>query len=1382
MGLFGGRLGSFAWLPFLVILFCPQLLAGTTTRAEFQKKIQALDTEIKTIAADLNLKSIEATREKYQPSLERLMQQCEDDLVPSFAPLLSSFVSEFKSPSLDYLKQSKEAVQKDLKTLLATADETRSPLKDDGLQMNATPYLGHLRASLAQQVMMGQPQLALQLLEFLAHNLTITPRYLQLLHLDRVLNGKMSVRWDAYVTLDQRFKMALLQTRLHFPNLPDFSYGQLNSRQKWEAAINQFAADFVDGRGNLEKPDQEWFARSVKMIQAAQVEMDSYRQHFFPKPAADEQLTQFMSSLADMPGADQCYQLANGISAARYDGNTCRPAEFFTRLNRFLRYYEKVAEPSLILQLMGHATDYRDRVAVDGPESRGKAWIQFKEKVKAIPATALTDSLQQPWEKAREELTQGTSGEALRDLLDSEASGMAIWKHLKRVLIQHGIGLRPGMNEWVVAGTVRDFTADVQATEMLRSSFVTNVVEPLKKYRLNEDPAVEKRYQEKLEDLKKIEPAPSEMMTQELRNGALLETLESRLVTFDSGSQWCSLFNDPSKSEEAKMKASPWVVKLRSSTDNSPSTINSSNGIQRLKYFGVAKIANAYSIQNSDRPEKTFAALAVRTAVATILPNVVQVRMLLQDSQGKYTPQGVSSLGITTNEKGVMSILDNRYQFPAYENIIQDSYQAWQKMLFRFAMRKTDFLKLTPTEQASLSEAEREARYHQQFETQYFYILNAFIDQYRAEMLSAAKLAQKWDEQIKGLKYEVPTDAPDFLGELGMSKFEKDARLPGQRGKQTNVAQNLHEWIIFLKRTHYLSQLPKYKNADAKTLQNAATAMKVEPPGELKFPEFFAQFKIHGQFLLGGGGAIYAALVGLPGGDEGIPPRTLESMFQVVMNTRVQRLEILEYARSLVLFRFPALRLGDAYKTYQGSRTEYQNVMTAYSQNAVKEANKFQALGAMTWWDHTKGFWVATDDEAVQSRKIIDEVITNLPLLDVLLKNFPDQMAFVCSEQSRRQISERNFDIFLASVNGVGGTCALIGLIPGAQAVGLIGLGVSAVSAGAQTYRAYLKIKQVDGARNFSVAAGAQLGIEADDRNWDYVREMQKEADHAYYLAAFEVGVASVAAITTAVAYMKAARLATLAEGNKVTALQMVGRDFSLAGQFGRNAVSGSANAVKQKLTQWKFLTDEVTPLRWRIYNTVNNTFRGPHYMTGELAYLERASHSVAFAFDEFNNVFWRVLGTRWANTARAFYVQVAIDSAVVIAPTAWYFGTMAAENETATLMSFAYEHPEENAELLEANEGGWISHAEILAALKATARFWNDYLKKANEHDQLLKSLSAEENSDKAAFAEAKKNLRSVRDEFESKLAKMTPHTGEYFAAQKNLRLIDLTLKRWEN
>lgn len=1344
MGSIGARFLAHIKVTFFVLLIGAPVRAAMTAQ-DFNKQVARVATDVQ---------ALESAKEIDLAKVTALQNAIKKELDPSFKSVLKGFLGNAQTPSLEYLGKQKAEMESDLAELFGTADKSLSRLDGSDAQLLSSSYAARVRAYLVQEALLGRPQKSLQLMELFGHYVQLPVLYLKLSQMEVAAQQVPSMSWASYFVLYQTLQAALAVAKSYYPTLPDYSLGQASGQRGLQESLNLFAQSFLNGSGQLAESHQKWLKGSLDLIQSAQLNFDLYRHHFFPKMAADEQLKQLMAGIIEMPGADQCFEISRGVSSPRYNGFICRPAQFYSKLNRFLGYHQRVAEPVIVLQLMDIVTEYRDGAYGEQDE----AWKQLRTRISSIGN--LAPHLETGWKNARAQLLDGEGERKFRELVDSEASGTEIWKHIMRILLGNGISLRPGLNEMVVAGTVSDFTPDYLAISALKTQFTTNVIDQLKKYRLNKSEEVEKLYQSKVAALQKQVKDPGKELLGQVRDEALLETLEDRLITLNADAGVCPLLTDTKLTEEQKEDRSPWVMNIARNREITPSESASSNATTRLSYYGESQISNLVTIQNSDRPEKMFAGIAVRTAVSTILPNAVQARMLLQDVMGEYAGDDLKSLGINQDDNGVVMVANQKYRFLPYEVILRDAKNSWKSMLARYANR------------------------HKIGDRSQMEVAAHFGKQYRKELAAAAKLARKWDKIIEELRYDPPKDSPTFVDELhgkGTSEMLRAYGAPEGQDPAKLLEGKIHEWITMYKRTYALSQHATFKGKDDHEIYKAALGYH-GPTSELTVEQFREEFRKYGKRDVGA--EFHNLFMGyrLDGFPQGYFPRMLDSMYLTVLNAWEKRVEHLTYSRNVVLFRFPALRLNDAWKTYQGTESEYRKVMAAYFDNAVKEANRFQALGAGGPWDQTKGaitdFYGGNADanfQVTQARRIIDDVITNLPLLDVILKNFPDQALFVCNEQAKRQLSEERMNKILAGVSATGAAVSMIGLIPGAQVVGLVGLGISGVAALAQTMRARAMAQQLDSARNFAVASAGQVGLEADVRNWDYLRQEQARVDEASFYANVDLALTAVSFIGAGVGYLKASKALSLAEGRRVTMLEVLKRDFVLFGQNTKALVGGAANKLGDTLTKWKFVTNELQPIRLRYYKAFL-----PSGATGELAMMEKGLQTALFSFDELDNAFWHLLGKRWDTGRAAFGLRLAGVTATASIPF-WYLSGQIAENEAATMMGMVYDHPAEYKDLIDANAGGWMSHAQVQAAVEATPKLKAKYLDAGSEkYDAMLTSLSQQGVEDGPTVDEARKNIKVIYGELSGRLKELSPSEGEYYAVKKNLRAVSLTMRRW--
>lgn len=1287
----------------------------------FIEQTQSLNQEAESLFLESMKNQQPENLAKFRQRAESGRQMIDSDLGPRFPLALSEALEQFDSPSGAYLQQLKDEVKADIALVRGTSDEKDTPLVDQGT-INLEQADERLRPIIQMYLRTGQTVPVENLLKLLQAYTSLSLNYLFFTHVLYTSNNpEPNLPWEAYMRSYSDVEYALGVTRTFFPSLPDYSFGQMSHAPTEKRLIQPFLDTFVSGTGKLGAGVQTEVTNTLRSFGRAIAHLEYYRMVFFPRQAADGMLRHLAITMYSTPGAADCIPLAYGNSVMGGGASCYRPSAFRKGLDRYLNYYSKIADAGAVELLQGEIAKYLRGQFGDEPD---RAWEMLEASIKNLGSSNAAPQLKEKWPKVTEILFQD---QRLRKMLEAKASGLAIFRFLKPILLSQGVGVREEMNRLVEAGFYTDFTPNVEAMHVLKRGFQHNVVAPLmERSRLKDDPQVTARLEAKVAHFQKVTNGASLSFseTEHLKEDAVLEQMESKLTQFTAVDPWCAFFNDTTKTEEMKKQESPWVLRATGvalGENEKPTSTNGSNGIQQILPYFKASFSNAYTSQNPVNPEKMFAAIAVKTSLGLIIPNVVQARMLMADFLGEEKASLLASdYGIDDDGDGpkgtqdnpfhianeardsLMEIADREYHFYGESVLVRLSRESFKSMIHRYGTRKF----LEKLESEHITDPDEVAKRADQYEETFSYSRerNRFAKQFRQEMKGAAVVLRKWTNRIKDLKkYGFTTGSPSVIDDLFPEKSEDERReikAYFSRNKNNFLNQSFANWVGILKRTADIGDLPEYKGKeDPKTLRKIYHLAQAAPFSgrELTKDEFTQQFKWHGMMLLAGGTSVYNDLMGYPGGDKVFKPGALMRIYELASDNYHRRLEYEEYARDLLLFRFPALKLDDAYLTYNGSDQEYEKVMTAYLENGIREANKWQRLGATNYVDKGKEFFRPIGEDLRQARKIINEVIPNLPLLDVILRVFPDQKAFVCSEQMNRQLSEESYSRWMNGGRAFGGSVAIVGSIgvfvavPFAPAAVVIGAGALAVTAMASSYRAWVRSYEVDAARRWENAASAQMGFGSEATNLDYIRQMQKRYDEAWFVAALDI---AAAAASTASVMPSLGRFAVTVGRGAWAAGPMGSTRFllRLPGRFYFSAAN-LANRAAQPLIRGGVLAEQSAPFLMRLSTTVASPI-------GDVA---SAAEMGTFALNEYSNVLLSWASLRVASTGRGIAAGLAFDAAT-LTPLGFYIYAGIQENATAAAMERIQQNREINADLIQLVNGGYIRRSELQGIMETDA------------------------------------------------------------------------------
>ncbi len=1336
--------------PALLLSICfvlnPAALGAPTSAQRFVDRAKVIAAEADSIIVEAMKNERPDKREGLRLRAESGKDAIKNELDPLFVTALSETLEQFESPSGAYLQKLKDEVKADIAKIRGTSDEKNTPLVEHGT-INLEQADERLRPIIQSYLRLGQTEPVELLLKICQAYVSLPVSYLAYSHVEYTAThaNEPNLPWDAYLLAFQDFEYAMSFVRAFFPDLPDYSFGQISNQKYEKQVIQPFLDSFASGKGKLPPEPEARLTSTLQGFGKTVGNIEFYRMLFFPRQAADGILRHLTISLLSKKGAGECVSLANGNSTQ--DGGGCfAPAYFRKGMDRYQNYYQRVSDFGAVEILQSYIIDYLKGEYGDLAEDAGSAYHTLKENIVGLGLGNAVPQLKEKWPKVLEALF---AEDALKKMLGGDKSGLEIFVFLKNTLLTNGVGVREEMNRLVESGFHTDFSADMTAISALQFAFKTNVLEPLmEKSKLPEDPKVLERYETKIASIEKSSPKGFPIGFSEklrLKEDAVLEQLESKLVKFAAIDPWCPFFNDATKTRDQKIMESPWVIHTETMAhDKKPTVTEGANGIQKVVQFYKSSFANAYSIQNAEAPEKMFAGIAVRMSLGMIIPNIVQARLLMADFMGE--DNGTTSRDYDLEETGedketLMSFADKRYKFYPHSVLIGLSHEAFEGMIHRFGMRK---FRQGLADQ-KITDQDEVARLAAVYEETFSYAKarNQFAKQFRLEMKGAAEVATKWTKQIDDLKKNgFTTGAPTLLDDLlpnASPEMKQQMKAALGPGAGNGLNRSSAQWISIFRRTAEVSDRPEWKGKlDSDSHRSIyQIALKLpESTRELTRDEFREQFRRYAKSEVGG--AIWATLMGYGNEAEGFRPEQLMNIYELASNNYHRRLEYMEYGRDLVLFRFPALKLKDVYKTYDGSETQYRQVMKAYLANAVQEATKWQKLGSLSYWDHGKEYLWPVGDDLRQANKIIDEAIPNLPLMEMILRTYPDQKAFICGQQLKRQLSQEWWDKWFMGPGRAGGaTVAFVGsvgmilAVPCAPATVAVGAGVVAVVAVVSTFRALARAYEVDAARNWQNATSGQMGFFEDARNLDYIRESQKRADEAFWVAAGDV---ALTALSVAPLAPNIGRFAVTV-GRGAYAAGPIG-SFKFVVRMPLRLFSRSvavANTAAQPAIRAGILAEQSETFLARLWNAIVMPVTDA---AGPSSLVEKSAHMGAWALTEYNNALFTWAGLRLANTWRATGVALTWD-VTTLTPIGMLIFNSIQESATAAAMDRVREDRENNLDLIQYVNGGYIRHSELRGVMEMDAKLI----------DKLSKSYASQIKNAKKFLDSSDKDTQSGAD-----------------------------------
>lgn len=1309
-------------------------------------------------------------REGLRQRAQAGQQTIKTDLDPRFASALSDALAQFNSPSSAYLQRLKDEVKADIELVRGTSDEKDSPLIEKGT-LNLEQADESFRPLIQMYLRLAETRPVEDLLALLQAYASLSMDYLYFSHVQYTNStNQVSLPWEAYMRVYSDSQYVLSITRTFFPGFPDYSFGQIPMGKDNPAVEKQilqpFLNSFSNGQGNASSSVQARVTTILQGFGRISGALETYRAIFFPRYAADGVLRHFSISMYSTPGVAECQPLASGHAVL--GGSGCyRPSLFRKFMDRYTSFYHRIADFGAVELLQGFISEYLRGEYGNLKTEPDAAWSILESKITKLGIGNAIPQLQQRWPVVTEILFKD---DRLKKMLESQASGLEIFKFLKDTLLSQGVGVRQEMNRLVEAGFHTEFTPDVKAMEELQEAFQVNVMQPLmEKSIFKDNPKVTDRFEEKIAQIQKNYPGAklSFSAKERLKEDSVLEMMEGKLTQFMAMDSWCPFFNDTSKTPGQKASESPWVINPTSmSTEKMPTSTNGANGIQQIVPYYKASFANAYTIQNSDRPEKMFAGIAVKTSLGLIIPNVVQARMLMADFLGEDKGSKPSDYGVENTDDEVrdslMDVANQQYHFYDYPVLVQLSKQAFRDMIHRYGMRKLreqmDEQNITDSDEV----AKRAALYEKNFSTNFPKIRDQFGQQFRQEMKGAAIVLRKWQKRIDELKENgYTTGSPSLMDDLLAGKASPQEIQQRKQGLGAGVENSLNksfaEDIGILKRTADLSEQPEFKGKeDPVTLEKIYNLASKMPPSrrELTREEFTEQFRRYGKRMVPD--TFYQDLMGFPYGEHTFQPSDLTRIYELASNNYHRRLEYMEYGRDLLLFRFPALKLNDAYLTYNGSESQYRKVMTAYLQNGVSEANRWWTLGATTWTDKGKEFFVPVGEDLRQARKIIAEVIPNVPLLDLILRMYPDQKAFVCSKQLQNQQSEDSYNKWKNYSRWGGGSVAFVGslgmmmAVPFAPAAVAVGAGVVAVAAVTSTYQAMVRASEVDAARHWEIAASGQMGFSEESRNLDYIREMQKKSDRAYWVAAGDIALTAASALPLLPTLGRFA--VTVGRGAWASGpLESMRYTVRVPLRLFTN-ISTATNRAAQPLVDAGILAEQTQPFLTRFWNAA---FPFVTDAAGPLGLVERPAHLAAFGLIEYNNLLLGWAGLTLANTGRGMAAGF-LFGATTLTPVGLYIFSSIQENATVAAMSRIRENPEYNSDLIQLMNGGYIRHSELRGIMETDAKLIETLKSSLAEEVERTKQFLEQNSENPKASADYAAALRQYAPKLDAALQAM--------------------------
>jgi hypothetical protein len=165
---------------------------------------------------------------------------------------------------------------------------------------------------------------------------------------------------------------------------------------------------------------------------------------------------------------------------------------------------------------------------------------------------------------------------------------------------------------------------------------------------------------------------------------------------------------------------------------------------------------------------------------------------------------------------------------------------------------------------------------------------------------------------------------------------------------------------------------------------------------------------------------------------------------------------------------------------------------------------------------------------------------------------------------------------------------------------------------------------------------------------------------------------------------------------------------------------------------------------------------------------------------DEADNLFLHMVGMRWANTWQGIGIRIGKDVALSV-PTIYYLFSSVKDREVEKMMEVVYDDPAHYQSLIRANRQGWFSHEQLSLALRAKRDFMREYLDKIkNSEDTLYRCAGVESEEANEKRANAYANIVFIKEALEKRRNELDVNSAEYYMAENDLKLVELTLTRW--
>lgn len=1239
------------------------------------------------------------------------------------------------------------------------------------------------------------------LLQLFAVNVSIQFSYL--LNLDivsTVERDRPRLIWEEYVMAYEHTLYSLYVLRTFFPMIPDATFGQMSAIDKdddafrglskraytpvkeyifsgFQTAEEQLAALVKSAEA---APDRAAVVREVnaardRLTRAKEtmettlkqalwyvmkgVEgVEDYRRRFYPVLQNDAEMDFLADSIYQVPGVHSCLGIAKGVGD--FTGPPCDFRAFKKALIDFITYHSKIADHGVMWLAVQHIRDF-----LEGKLGEGDAGFnELKRRFLAIQvSSAVNPNIREVWPNvvnflfAKEPPRDAPPGfKTVRQLLEEEnPSALKIFMSLKSVFLHKDVGIGVCRNGnaifrrvdegMAICGTSNDFLPSVAAIEDILKGFQHNVERVIEGSVL-----------------------PGENTEQRLNS------LSSRVGYVDASRHSCDIYtekSDPDKKLEDRRKA-PWVMysegyqllgddpeKLVSAD---PRATGSSNGFQRLVWNHNVKLGNAATIQETvEWPKKQLAGLGIAVPKRSMVTNWVFVKALMSD--GDVSETKLKEIGISDKTPEVVKFAEARYGFPTYEFTIDHAKRAFKNMMRSYAIQAELLPK--PHEVAARIagrdkktqaevEAEIERAIEDAFNSKYKDIVRHFRREHRAQALLASRMLKKLKEMQEDLKKGIPPRGFPGVGqaiaeENGMPGFDAFLGERGPGGERVQRENNF--WANFMNQEIRRKYIPWKIERELRAQHPEWNDQRIREevarltPGQLRdrvltHAEIIEALKYHGAPYMG---SHWHSIVWSIDPDK----RPLQNVLVTRTNHADMMRQIvpdIEQAIAQLEYQFIFLKHNDFWKKYDGSEASYEEGQNNYLRNIVTKANELSRV--------TDG----ADDEAEEIEQILDRVVPNLPLMDIVLRIYPQFKRQLCTEQNDRKVTEQRTDIALAVADGVS---LAVACVPPLASIGgaayLVSLGASLV---VHTHRAWKRAKEIEDAKAIDLATGPQNEFNQAAVNELYYQEMEGEYAMALVMVGIDVALAvpGIAAkpVRTAVGQgakgmmsLSASAGLRLLKGGMRYGRRFPGRFVALINPFSKPGQRAAAMSGLNPFTRLGLAYP------WRHHPTLW-TRLAPHFSWQSGIPIWRRIVGVPWQVsvwavkDVLGNFPWILLGQRWATTRLARGVQLYMLASGAIGVGLWlggYFEDRGIQRMTMVML----EHPEAYADLQQEMQRGNISKEEMRMIAELDFELGNavraEYEQIAVDIEEQVSRVGADRARDDATVKQLWANLDSA-------------------------------------